>query len=187
VVKQIIIAAILLILAAFLGGVVGAGAADQAEVHQCQKRLMELGYDPGPLDGIWGKKTVAALKEFQKDNNLPITGFLDDKTKIELGLSDLQEEIKADAASKNEVDRFLDHFEETHRQLIFSYDSYKRYGQDAYLAGVYISEENYRLAVIKWEKMYSELASEAQRARYSLILDRLNNDINRIKKEVESQ
>ena len=32
-----------------------------------QKRLKELGYDPGKPDGIYGKKTVAAVAEFQND------------------------------------------------------------------------------------------------------------------------
>ena len=26
-------------------------------VHQIQKRLMELGYTPGKVDGVWGQKT----------------------------------------------------------------------------------------------------------------------------------
>jgi peptidoglycan hydrolase-like protein with peptidoglycan-binding domain len=181
--KQKTIVTILVVIAGLLWGFVGTNAADEGEVYQCQKRLVELGYDPGPLDGIWGSKTEEAVKEFQKDNNLPISGFLDDNTKRKLGLQDEKDEIKADPAGPDEVDKFLDDFEETHRQLVFSYDSYKHYGQDVYLAGVYTSEENYRLATSKWEKMYSEVASEAQKVRYSLISRRLNNDIDRIKQE----
>ena len=35
-----------------------------------QMRLKELGYDPGNLDGIYGKNTVAAVALFQKDYNV---------------------------------------------------------------------------------------------------------------------
>lgn len=27
-------------------------------IYQAHKKLKELGYDPGPSDGIWGKKTT---------------------------------------------------------------------------------------------------------------------------------
>ena len=32
-----------------------------------QKTLTELGYDPGPIDGIYGPKTEAAVKKYQTD------------------------------------------------------------------------------------------------------------------------
>jgi cytohesin len=54
------------------------------DVHQVQKRLRELGYDPGPADGIWGKKTTLAVKLFQRDKGLPVTGKLDARTRAEL-------------------------------------------------------------------------------------------------------
>ena len=55
-------------------------------VYQAQKRLNELGYNPGPLDGFWGKKTENAIKSFQRDQRLPISGKLDEETinKLEL-------------------------------------------------------------------------------------------------------
>lgn len=37
-----------------------------------QTRLKELGYDPGKLDGIYGKKTVAAVALFQQDYGIVI-------------------------------------------------------------------------------------------------------------------
>ena len=36
-------------------------------VKYTQVILSSLGYDPGPLDGIWGNKTQEALKNFQED------------------------------------------------------------------------------------------------------------------------
>ena len=55
-------------------------------VEQVQKKLTELGYDPGPADGKMGKKTEAAIKSFQKDNSLPATGKIDDATLTKLGI-----------------------------------------------------------------------------------------------------
>lgn len=54
------------------------------DVSQVQKKLKELGYDPGAPDGIWGKKTTNALKRFQEDSGLPVTGRLDEKTREKL-------------------------------------------------------------------------------------------------------
>lgn len=45
-----------------------------------QRILTELGYKPGAVDGIRGKKTIDALKKFQHDHDLPPTGILDPDT-----------------------------------------------------------------------------------------------------------
>ncbi len=45
-----------------------------ASVRDVQEGLTKLGYDPGPADGIMGKKTVSAIKAFQQDNKLPADG-----------------------------------------------------------------------------------------------------------------
>ncbi len=34
-------------------------------IIEIQQRLSQLGYRPGPLDGVWGRQTVAALRAFQ--------------------------------------------------------------------------------------------------------------------------
>ncbi len=49
-------------------------------VYQAQKRLHELGYDPGPLDGLWGRKTQAAVQDFQRHHGLRVSGMLDEET-----------------------------------------------------------------------------------------------------------
>jgi ankyrin repeat protein len=53
-------------------------------IYQVQKKLKELGYDPGPPDGIWGKKTISAIKRFQRDNGLTVTGQLDEQSRTKL-------------------------------------------------------------------------------------------------------
>lgn len=43
-------------------------------VHNIQSGLASLGYDAGPADGRTGPKTQAAIRKFQADNQLPVTG-----------------------------------------------------------------------------------------------------------------
>jgi peptidoglycan hydrolase-like protein with peptidoglycan-binding domain len=50
-------------------------------VRQIQGILQERGYEPGPLDGVLGKKTKEALRRFQKDYHLAVTGEIDAVTK----------------------------------------------------------------------------------------------------------
>jgi len=45
-----------------------------ANVTWIQQSLKTLGYDPGPVDGIMGAKTIAAIKKFQQ--NTPDPGTL---------------------------------------------------------------------------------------------------------------
>jgi hypothetical protein len=61
------------------------GAYDD-KVFQAQKRLKELGYNPGLQDGILGQTTQNALKDFQREHGLYVTGELDPQTIAELDL-----------------------------------------------------------------------------------------------------
>jgi len=58
------------------------------EIYQLQRTLQQRGYNPGPSDGYWGNATESALRKFQQDHGLPISGILDPKTKAELGIQD---------------------------------------------------------------------------------------------------
>jgi peptidoglycan hydrolase-like protein with peptidoglycan-binding domain len=62
------------------------GGAGSEQVRSAQKAL-EKGMDPGPIDGVMGPKTMAALKAFQKDQKLSESGRLDDQTREKLGVS----------------------------------------------------------------------------------------------------
>jgi hypothetical protein len=53
---------------------------DKKSILQAQRQLKQLGYHPGPIDGLWGAKTKRALKKFQQDNSLPATGDLSQAT-----------------------------------------------------------------------------------------------------------
>ena len=42
------------------------------KVSAVQTALKERGYDPGPIDGVMGIQTQAAMKQYQTDNGLPV-------------------------------------------------------------------------------------------------------------------
>ncbi len=58
----------------------------RSEVQSIQQQLIDLGYDLGRwgADGIAGRCTQAALRQFQEDNGLPATGRLDLSTELAL-------------------------------------------------------------------------------------------------------
>ncbi|MGX9147680.1 TerB N-terminal domain-containing protein [Mesorhizobium sp. 128a] len=56
----------------------------QHSARQIQQALADHGYDLGTADGIWGRRSISALKAFQKANNLPQTGTLDEATSAAL-------------------------------------------------------------------------------------------------------
>jgi hypothetical protein len=79
------LARLLLIAVLLLGvGGIAAAAGPDPEIRTLQTRLGELGYAPGPADGLAGKRTRQALERFQKDQGLPVTGTLDETTKARL-------------------------------------------------------------------------------------------------------
>lgn len=50
------------------------------DVVHLQTRLAAMGYGVGKIDGIFGVKTLEAVKTFQIDNNLVVDGIVGDKT-----------------------------------------------------------------------------------------------------------
>ena len=55
-------------------------ALTKTTIQAAQKRLLALGYQPGTADGVMGAKAIAAVKKFQADRSLLVTGQLDRKT-----------------------------------------------------------------------------------------------------------
>ena len=49
-------------------------------VLDIQRRLTSLGYIPGPLDGITGRQTIAAVKQFQRARGLAADGIAGPQT-----------------------------------------------------------------------------------------------------------
>lgn len=53
-------------------------------IKEVQRKLHELGFDAGPVNGDFGEKTQAALAQFQLANLLPASGALDGATLLAL-------------------------------------------------------------------------------------------------------
>jgi peptidoglycan hydrolase-like protein with peptidoglycan-binding domain len=58
----------------------------EAFVRRLQVALLVQGYDPGPVNGVLGEQTQAALKLFQGAMGLTVTGYMDRDTLKGLGL-----------------------------------------------------------------------------------------------------
>ena len=58
------------------------------EVKEVQRRLKQWGYYNGSIDGIYGAKTVEAVKKFQRKNGLTADGIAGKSTYEALGMND---------------------------------------------------------------------------------------------------
>jgi hypothetical protein len=86
-------------IAVLLGGSIGEGLARPSReaappaprfVREAQRALRDLGYQPGPLDGVVGPRTKAALAKYQQAERIQVTGRLDSETMVRL---DIQERL----------------------------------------------------------------------------------------------
>ena len=57
-------------------------------VRQLQEALQDLGYPVGTADGIYGSRTEAAVRQFQRDYGLSVDGIAGENTLRALGLLD---------------------------------------------------------------------------------------------------
>lgn len=57
------------------------------EVEEIQKVLQEWGLFKGEVTGYFGTATETALKSYQKNNNLPVTGVADEATLKKMGIT----------------------------------------------------------------------------------------------------
>jgi peptidoglycan hydrolase-like protein with peptidoglycan-binding domain len=54
------------------------------QIRDIQSALAQAGYDPGPVDGVRGQKTTAAIEAFQKDHGLTADGVVGARTQAAL-------------------------------------------------------------------------------------------------------
>ena len=54
------------------------------DVRSAQMALRDKGHNPGPIDGVMGPRTSAAVREFQQKENLTASGQLDAETRAKL-------------------------------------------------------------------------------------------------------
>ena len=54
------------------------------QIKEAQQGLAKAGFYKGTVTGTWNKDTKNALKEFQKENKMPVTGHLSDSVLVKL-------------------------------------------------------------------------------------------------------
>jgi peptidoglycan hydrolase-like protein with peptidoglycan-binding domain len=93
--RRLVIGMVVASLAVLLEGPAGSGLArtDQKPappaprfVREAQRTLRELGYQPGPIDGVVGPKTKDALARYQRAERIQVTGRLDPETMARLDI-----------------------------------------------------------------------------------------------------
>ncbi|MBQ3269992.1 MAG: peptidoglycan-binding protein [Clostridia bacterium] len=86
---------------------------DRETVKAVQQALNDAGYNCGTPDGVAGRKTAAAVSQYQEDNGLEVTGEIDDALLAALGLAaeapeDAAEDAAASQADEDETDAVAD-------------------------------------------------------------------------------
>jgi peptidoglycan hydrolase-like protein with peptidoglycan-binding domain len=70
-------------------------------VRSAQQALKDKGFDPGPVDGIMGPQTHAAVRSYQEKNSLEADGRLGPQTLGSLGVADTAPGTKMKTAGTN--------------------------------------------------------------------------------------
>jgi peptidoglycan hydrolase-like protein with peptidoglycan-binding domain len=60
---------------------------NQDNIKKLQETLRDKGYYSGQVDGVLGPQTRAGIRQYQKSENLPVTGHLDGETSGKLGVA----------------------------------------------------------------------------------------------------
>ncbi len=100
---------------------------NETNLYYVQKKLKNLGYDPGPIDGIMGNKTRKAIMYFQKDNNLSSSGILNSDTIDKLETASFRKAGNSGSSKKEERDRPIKKAANTEMQTIKEKAHYVKY------------------------------------------------------------
>jgi peptidoglycan hydrolase-like protein with peptidoglycan-binding domain len=60
----------------------------RSQMTRAQETLRRFGYEPGPIDGIMRFETASALRAFQRERGLSVTGQANPETLAALGVED---------------------------------------------------------------------------------------------------
>ena len=71
-------------------------------MRKAQEALDRAGYQVGVADGQMGQRTIAAIKRFQADRYLPVTGKLDQTTIAALGVGSVASNLSAHVTTLTE-------------------------------------------------------------------------------------
>jgi peptidoglycan hydrolase-like protein with peptidoglycan-binding domain len=86
--RTVVAAAVALVLSAPAFARSEAPFVNAATVRQVQQTLQSRGFQAGPVDGIMGPATQRAIRSFQRAENLEVTGQLNSRTLVALGLQE---------------------------------------------------------------------------------------------------
>jgi Putative peptidoglycan binding domain len=64
----------------------GVGRRDRDDIEKMQETLRDKGHYRGKVDGVFGLRTRASIRAYQKAENLPVTGQVDTRTADGLGV-----------------------------------------------------------------------------------------------------
>ena len=124
------------------------------DIQTLQGRLNELGYAAGPVDGVAGRKTEGALREFQRDHGLPETGNVD--------------LVTADIMAARQTDRQLRRFE----MLLSARSSWTASFGEGLLSRMPLSDREKRIVLanniagqLMFEGRYSDAFAQLQGAK----------------------
>ena len=67
-----------------------------------QQTLLDKGHYRGKVDGVFGLRTRASIRAYQKSEHLPVTGQLDVRTSGKLGV---KPEVREETRSKTTQDK----------------------------------------------------------------------------------
>jgi peptidoglycan hydrolase-like protein with peptidoglycan-binding domain len=76
-------------------------AQSHATIRDVQQALKDKGMDPGPVDGVNGPATKAAIKKYQDQQNLNEDGKLGPKTLDSLGVKESSSKTQFKASGEN--------------------------------------------------------------------------------------
>jgi hypothetical protein len=79
-----------------------------ADVRSVQRRLDALGFDPGSIDGLYGRGTASAVREFQSARDLKVDGIVGPRTWSQLFADHGQARIQRLVPELMEAHRFRD-------------------------------------------------------------------------------
>jgi peptidoglycan hydrolase-like protein with peptidoglycan-binding domain len=82
--------------------------ATPSPVTAVQEKLNLLGYEAGPNDGLMGPKTRGAIRAFQKDAGLPVTGKIDSELLARLQSSSIPSQAIEDPETVLRIEKKLD-------------------------------------------------------------------------------
>jgi len=70
-----------------MGSQQGATRMSDADIKSVKEALKAKGLNPGPINGTMDSQTQQAIRDFQRTNNLRVTGEVDEQTAAKLGVT----------------------------------------------------------------------------------------------------